>query len=77
MEEHPNGPYVYSEWSVIPDNPNDFDIWAKYMALYKPMVEENSIAYIELRDCADILSPLPQHVYASMFVNDETYFAVS
>ena len=41
------------------------------------MVEENSVAYIELRDCADILSPLPPNVYASMFVNAATYLVVS
>ena len=41
------------------------------------MVEDNSIAYIELRDCADILSPLPQDIYASMFVKEEKYLVVS
>jgi hypothetical protein len=41
------------------------------------MVEENSLAYIELRECGDILSPLPQDVYASMFVNEKMYLAVS
>ena len=35
------------------------------------------VAYIELRDCADILSPLPEQIYASMFVNEEKYLVVS
>jgi len=77
MDKHPNGPYVYSLWSSIPDDPQEHDIWAKYSALYRPMVTENSIAYIELRSCDAILSPLPQEVYASMFVNEETYLVVS
>ena len=76
-EAHPDGPYVYSHWSNIPDDPRDFPTWAKYFALYKPMVTENSLAYIELSDCEEILSPLEKDVCASMFVNDETYFAVS
>ena len=77
MKTHPNGPYVYSLWSAIPDDPQEYDIWSHYLALYLPMVEENSVVYIELRDCADILSPLPQQVYASMFVNEEKYLVVS
>lgn len=77
MKEHPDGPYSYSLWSAVPDNPDEYGIWCRYLDLYRPMVEENSVAYIELRDCADVLSPLPQDVYASMFVNEERYLVVS
>ncbi len=77
MKDHPNGPYVYSEWSSIPDDPQYYVLWRKYLALYKPMVEENSLVYIELRDCAEILSPLPENISASMFVNEEKYLVVS
>ena len=77
MDSHPNGPYVYSLWSSIPDDETEFDTWCRYFALYKPMVSENSLAYIELRDCDLILSPIPDEVYASMFVNEETYLVVS
>ena len=41
------------------------------------MVAENSVVYVELRESDAILSPLPQEVYASMFVNEEIYLAVS
>ena len=41
------------------------------------MVEENTVAYIELRECEDILSPIPEKVFASMFAGDETYLVVS
>lgn len=77
MKEHPNGPYVYSFWSSIPDDPNEFDLWTKYWQLYRPMVTENSLAYIELRECDEICSKLEQEVYASMFVNEKTYMVVS
>ncbi len=77
MKDHPDGPYVYSLWSSIPDDPSEFEVWSRFFALYHPMVAENSLAYIELRDCEAILSPLPEQVYASMFVNEETYLAVS
>jgi hypothetical protein len=76
-KSHPNGPYIYSFWSAIPPLQGDYEAWDHYHALYAPMVEENSVAYIELRVCDDILSPLPETVYASMFVNEETYLVVS
>ncbi len=77
MKAHPKGPYVYSLWSSIPDDTEEYDRWCSYLALYKPMVEENSLAYIELRECKDILSELSENIYASMFVNEEKYLVVS
>ncbi|MBQ6845524.1 MAG: hypothetical protein IJO61_00190 [Oscillospiraceae bacterium] len=77
MEKHPDGPYIYSLWSAIPDDVEEYPRWARYLALYRPMVEENSVAYIELRECDEILSELPKNIYASMFVNEEKYLVVS
>ena len=47
------------------------------MKLYAPMTTENSIAFCEIRKCDDIVSDIPERVYASMFVNEEMYLAVS
>lgn len=77
MKEHPDGPYVYSLWSSIPDDPTELDVWTKYMKLYKPMVSENSLAYIELQECDVIRSPLSETAIASMFVNENIYLVVS
>ena len=77
MKTHPTGPYVYSLWSSVPDDVEELPLWTKYMALYKPMVEEGSIAYIELSDCDEILSPISERIVASMFVNEEMYLVVS
>ncbi len=76
-DAHPDGPYTYSEWSQIPDDVEDYPRWCRYLALYKPMVAEGTIVHMELRDTAAILSPLPVHVYATQFTNDEDYLAVS
>ena len=76
-EKHPDGPHVYSLWSSIPDDTEEYARFCRYLALYKPMVEENSLAYIELRECDEILSSIPQRVIASMFVNEEKYLVVS
>ncbi len=77
MEEHPDGPYVYSEWSPIPDDPMYYTLWKKYLKLYKPMVEENSVVFMELRETEEILSPLPAPIIASMFINEEKYLVIS
>ena len=77
MKSHPNGPYAYSSWSAIPDDPNDYPNWLKYLKLYRPMVTENSLAYIELSESAYVKSPLGGNMVATMFVNEETYLTVS
>ncbi len=74
---HPNGPFTYSLWSSIPDDPEEYPRWCRYLKLYRPMVTRDTLAYIELRECASILSPLPERVFASMFVNERTYLVVS
>lgn len=73
---HPDGPYVHSRWSAIPDDERDYPTWCKYMALYKPMVEENTIAYIGITDSDEILSPAKENVNVSMFVSHEKYLVV-
>ena len=77
MQQHPDGPYVYSLWSSIPDDVDEFDVWSYYMKLYAPMTTDNSVAFCEIRKSDEILSDIPESVYASMFVNERTYLAVS
>ncbi|MBR5506516.1 MAG: hypothetical protein IKV88_00535 [Clostridia bacterium] len=77
MKDHPDGPYVYSLWSGIPDDVDEYPRWKKFMKLYKPMVEQSSVAYIELRDSEAIVSELPEDVYVSMFVNEDMYLVAS
>ncbi len=75
-KDHPDGPYVYSEWSSIPDDPDEYERSAKYLKLYKPMVEEGSVAQIEIRESSLITSSIPEDVYSSMFTNEEQYLVV-
>lgn len=76
-EAHPDGPHVYSEWSSIPDNPKMREKWFEYLALYKPMVEENSICYIDINDNTITKHPLPSDVHMSLFVNESCYLVIS
>jgi hypothetical protein len=41
------------------------------------MVEDASVVYLEIRECEDILSELPEKIIASMFVNEDKYLVVS
>lgn len=77
VKEHPEGPFTYSLWGAIPDDVTEFSIWSEYLKLYAPMVEAATQAYIELKECTDILSPIHEKIYASMFVNEELYLVVS
>lgn len=53
------------------------EAWKKYRALYAPMTQEVTLAYLDLQECADILSAPAEGVYGSMFVNDVKYLAVA
>ena len=74
--EHPDGPYTYSEWSSIPDDPTEYARSAGYLKLYKPMVTEGSILRMEIRESSLITSQIPEDVYISMFTNEEQYLVV-
>lgn len=74
---HPDGPYVYSEWSSLPDDPQEFDRATTYLALYKPMVTECSVVHMDIREAAFLRSEIPENVHVSMFTNEEQYLVVS
>ncbi len=76
-EAHPNGPYSYSTWSQVPDDVEDYPRWCRYLALYKPMVEDETVVHMELRDSAAILSEIPQNVFITLFTNQNDYLVVS
>ena len=46
------------------------------MALYKPMVEENTVAYIGITESDEILSAIPENVNVTMLVNHEKYLVL-
>ncbi|MBQ7335826.1 MAG: hypothetical protein IJW92_05095 [Clostridia bacterium] len=74
---HPNGPYCYSDWSGIPDNEDYRAAWFRYLALYKPMVEENNVCHMNITESTVTLAPLPKNVYMSLFTGNEQYLCIS
>lgn len=75
--DHPNGPHAYSEWSDIPDNERDREKWFDYLALYRPMVAEGNIAYVDVKESTLTRAPLPENVRMSLFVGTECYLCIS
>ena len=51
--------------------------WKKYRALYLPMVQDVTLVYLDLQECADVVSALAEDVHVSMFVCDVKYLAVA
>ncbi|MBR5543232.1 MAG: hypothetical protein IKU65_03970 [Oscillospiraceae bacterium] len=76
-DKHPDGPYTYSEWSQIPDDPEDYPRWCRYLKLYKEMTEDETVAFMEIRESEDVLSEIPKNVFITEFVNENRYMVVS
>ena len=74
---HPNGPYIFSEWSAIPDNPNLPDKWFYYLELYKPMTEEGTVCHLNIGENTLIQGDIPKDVFVSLFSNEKQYLVVS
>lgn len=76
--KHQNGPWVYSEWSDIPDDELMRKKWFEYLRLYKPMVTENSCCFIDInKDNGLTAEPVDNDVHMSMFVNEDCYVCIS
>ena len=74
---HPNGPYIYSEWSAIPDNPEMPDKWFHYLALYKPMTTEGTVCHLNIGENTLLKSAIPDDVFVSLFSNEKQYMVIS
>lgn len=77
MRENPQGPYVYSLWSSIPDDPQDVERWTHYFSLYRPMVTEGSRVWIDVKESDLLAEPQPPQSCLSLFANEKTYLTLS
>lgn len=71
------GKATYSEWSSIPDDPQELERATKYLKLYKSMVTNESIVRTKIRKADFITSEIPEDVYVSLFMNTEQYLLAS
>lgn len=76
-QSHPKGPYSYGWWDSVPGRPQARPAHAHWLNQYRPMVEEGSWAWIEIKDSQLFRGNLPDNVVASVFANREIYLAIA
>ena len=76
-EEHPDGPYIYSEWSSIPDDVNYREKWFYYLDLYKPLVEENNLCHLDIKNSTLTKTATSDNVCLSLFTGLDQYICTS
>ena len=76
-QSHPEGPHSFGWWDSVPGRPQARATHADWLRQYRPMVEEGTWAWIEVRDSRLFREPLPANVVASVFANREIYLALA
>jgi hypothetical protein len=76
-KSHPAGPYSYGWWDSVPGRPEAGEVHAKWLAQYRPMVEEGTWAWLEIGRTTLIRSRLPDDVLASAFANRNLYLVLA
>ena len=76
-QAHPDGPYMYSEFSPVPPSPTYRAAHASWLKRYKPLVEDGTTAWLDIWDSDFFANPLPAGVVASVFANRELYLVLA
>ena len=76
-QEHPEGPHSYGWWDSVPGRPEARPTHRRWLARYRPMVEEGTWAYLEVHDSDLFAGPAPEHVVASLFANCDVYLVLA
>jgi hypothetical protein len=76
-QAHPNGPYTYGGWDAVPQRPKTRAAHARWLAQYRPMVEEGTWAWLEIGQSSLFARPLPKGVVASAFANRQMYLVLA
>lgn len=77
IDEHPNGPYIYGQWSGIPDNEDYRERWFYYLDFYKKMVKDDTLCHIDIKESTIFEENMPEGVTMSLFTGDEQYLCIS
>jgi len=76
-QAHPNGPYTYGGWDAVPQRPQTRSTHARWLALYRPLVEEGTWAWLEIGDSSLFARPLPKGIVPSAFANRDVYLVLA
>jgi hypothetical protein len=75
-QAHPNGPHAYGFWDSIPPRPQTRPTHARWLKLYRSLVEDGTWAWLEIGQSSLFGGPLPKGVVASAFANRELYLVL-
>lgn len=73
----PSKLYTYSAWDEVPGSPQTRVTYARWLAAYRPLVEEGTMAWLEIADSSLFSSPLENDVVASAFANRQFHLVVA
>jgi hypothetical protein len=76
-QAHPEGPHTYSIWDAFPGHPGARPTHARWLARYRPLVEEGTWAWLEVNDSNLFPEKLASDVVASAFANRELYLVLA
>jgi hypothetical protein len=76
-QAHPEGPHSYGWWDSTPGRPQARPTHARWLKLYRPMVEEGTWAWLEVSDSKLFSQSLPRDVVASVFANRHLYLVLA
>jgi hypothetical protein len=69
--------HTYSAWDAVPGNPNARPTYARWLKRYKPLVEEGTMAWLEIGDSTLFSGSLPEGVVASAFANRDLHLVLA
>lgn len=76
-QAHPDAPGMYGPWDSFPPRSGARETHAKWLHRYLPMVQEGTIAYLEIGDSSLFTEALPADVVASVFANLRSYLVLA
>lgn len=76
-QEHPQGPHSYGWWDSCPGRPEARPTHARWLKHYRPMVEEGTWAWLEIRGGKLVGQRLPQDVVVSAYANRDLYVVLA
>ena len=76
VKAHPNGPYIYGQWSGCPDDENYRELWFYYLKLYRQITQENTVCHIDIKENTIVKEAVPENVCMSLYTGDEQYLCI-
>jgi hypothetical protein len=76
-QANPKAFYTYSGWDAVPGRPETRPTHARWLALYQPLVEEGTWAWLEIGESSLLARPLPKGVVASAFANRHVHLVLA